>query len=202
MKSLFLMISLIFVVFLVGCRSEETVTTGNISATGMQPGWSGGGSKVGLEAPSLKFVDSKGKTRSIDSRAGWVTVMAFVEAEGNECCLLSPALTTMANTLWDQPVRFLQISEPKTACPHSGEDFMETSHVESLHLMSLCDSAHRAHRAYGQPASGTVFIIGGEGRVAEVTTLDKLSASTDKVKQLAAKAKESQLSPYEQVYSN
>jgi len=133
------------------------------------------GPAVGLSAPAVSFTDPEGKTRTIRPARGWISVVGFVESQGKECCMLSPLLTDAASRYWNRPVRVIQVSLPTKACPH-GPGCVESCHVQPLHLMALCDSARVAHKAYGSPPDGTLLAIDGDGRIAAVTTIDKVAA--------------------------
>jgi hypothetical protein len=136
-----------------------------------------------------------GETRTVRVARGWITVLGFFETRGRECCMLSPQLTEAAGRYWDRPVRVIQVALPTGGCRH-GAGCVETCHVRSLHLMALCDAERSAHAAFGSPAPGTVVAVGGDGRIAAVTTIDEVEVLYPQLDRLAEEAERKSLPGY------
>ena len=184
------------VVGLAGCQTAAP--GGPVVATSAEPGWQGG-PEVGLKAPLIRFTGADGKANVLRPDTEWITIVGFVSSKGKECCQLSPVLTEAASRYWSKPVRVVQVSLPTGQCPH-GAGCVETCHVRPLHLMALCDSGRIAYNAFGHPKDGTVLLIGGDGKVAGVTTvagIDKIYTEADR---LAAEAQQRSLPDYMQTY--
>ena len=195
MKTMILAI-LIGTGLMAGC---QTTAPGGLVTEAETRGDLAGRPRVGLEVPDVKFTNSEGKTRSLQPASGWMSLVGFVESKGKECCLLSPVLIEAASRYWNKPVRVIQVSLPTTDCPH-GAGCVETCHVQSLHLMALCDSARVAYKAFGSPEDGTVLAIDGDGRITAIATVDKVQDLYPRVDRLAEKAKKKSLPTYVQIY--
>ncbi len=183
-------------VALAGCK--PSAETGPVTAAGQVAGWRSGPA-VGLKAPQITFTDAEGKPRLLRTASGWVTLIGFTTAQGKECCSLSPQLTEMASRYWDKPVRVVQVSLPTAECPH-GPGCSEACHIKPLHLMALCDGSRIAYDAFGRPKDHTLLLIGGDGRVDAIGTIQDSSAVLTKADELARQAEKKQLPSYLSIY--
>ncbi len=158
-----------------GCAStpREGVVTGTST-----PAW-----YAGTIAPDVEYKSLEGKQASFNKVRQPVAIVAFVAPEGDQCCWVEPELVNLADQLWDLPVTVAQFSLPTSKCSH-GAGCAEVCNLRQGRLMSLCDAQKLAWRAYGQPAPGTLLLIGPDNKFMTKGSLSDPQAVVDEAKRL------------------
>lgn len=164
---------LIALIGLAGCAPTSGVITGT-----SVPAW-----YAGTMAPDVEYKSLEGKQASFNKVRQPVAIVAFVAPPGTACCSLEPKLVNLANQLWDLPVTVAQFSLPTDKCPH-GPGCVEVCNLRQGRVMSLCDAQKLAWRAYGQPAPGTVILIGPDNKMVTKGSLSDPQAVVTEAKRL------------------
>ena len=73
----------------------------------------------------------------------------------------------------DLPITIVQISLPTADCPHGPGDVSACGVIET-DVVLLDDTDREAWTAFGQPESGTAFLIGELNEIVEKGSLDDL----------------------------
>jgi hypothetical protein len=188
---------LVIVAAMAGC--QPTTAAGPVIATTPQPGWENGPA-VGLAMPRIEFTSNDGRKMWLRGNTDWVTLVAFVPTEGKECNYLLPSLVDTAGRYYDKPVRVVQIAQPQGDFPHCAS-CVESGHAHLLHLMALCDGAHQAYGTFGRPALGTLLVVGGNGKVISIGSVDEIEKMYPRLDELASQLERKSLSQYAQTYS-
>lgn len=165
------LIAVASLVGLAGCAPTSGVITGT------------SGPQVGSLAPDVQYVSAEGKHGDFNKARYPVAVIAFSAPEGANCCWLDPKVVNVAGQLWDLPVTVAQFSLPKGKCPH-GQGCMEACNLRKGGLMSLCDAQRLAWNAYGQPAPGSLILIGPDNKILVTGSLDNPKAVLDEARNL------------------
>jgi hypothetical protein len=112
----------------------------------------------------IPFRTADGQTTTFARVRRPISLVAFSEAPGNQCCWLDPRLVRASESLNDVPVSVAQLSLPTSACGH-GPGCSEVCRTNDWRLITLCDHDRLAWNAYGKPASGTVLLLNPKGEV-------------------------------------
>jgi hypothetical protein len=164
---------------LVGCAP----TTGDVIAA------SGSTVGVGSKAPDIEYVSMNGRRASFNRVRLPVTLVAFTPTEANSCSWLDPNVVNLSNEFWDLPVTVAQFSLPTDTCPH-GQACVEVSNLHKGGLMSLCDAQRLAWKAYGQPAPGSLILIGANGKIVMMGSLSNPQPIIKEAKRLGGVEKQ------------
>jgi hypothetical protein len=188
------------VIAMTGCQTAAT-TAGPVTTTIPAPGWEKGPA-VGLTMPRIAFTGLDGKKQWLRGDTEWITLVAFVPTQGKECNYLLPSLVEAAGRYYNKPVRVVQMAQPEKDVPNC-ESCVESGHVHLLHLIALCDATRAAYHAFGHPAPDTLLLIGGDGKVIAVSSLEGLpSLCKSTVDGLAAQLALKQLPEYAATYND
>ena len=140
---------------LAGCTPTSGVITDVSGTTDLQ---------VGATVPDVEYESREGNHASFDAVRQPVTIVAFVAPEGERCCWLNPQIVNFADQFSSLPVTVAQFSLPTSRCPH-GPGCVEVCNLREGRVISLCDADRLAWRAYGQPAPGSLILIGKDDKV-------------------------------------
>jgi len=159
---------------LAGCASTSGVVTGTSDRVGAQ---------VGSVAPDVEYESIEGKQASFNKVRQPVAIVAFVAPQGANCCWLEPRLVNIAGHFWDLPVTVAEFSLPTSKCPH-GPGCVEVCNMHNGRVMSLCDAQKLAWKAYGEPAPGTLLLVGPDNKIVAKGSLSDPQAVVDQAKRL------------------
>jgi hypothetical protein len=163
-----------------GCTPTSGVITGTST-----PAW-----YAGTVAPDVDYRSLDGKQASFNKVRQPVAIVAFVAPPGAACCWLEPTVVNMAGQFWDLPVTVAQFSEPTSKCPH-GAGCVEACNLHKGAVMSLCDAQKVAWKAYGQPAPGTLILIGPDNKIVAKGALSNPKPILEAAKRLGEEEKKS-----------
>ena len=153
--------SLLFVVAVLSALAGCAPTAGTI--TGVS------GQMVGAVAPDVQFTSPQGKTGEFSSVRYGLAVLAFSSNHGEKCCQLDPRVRDLSEKLWSLPVTVAQVSLPDQKCPHGPKC---AAAFTDKRIITLWDVDRIAWKAYGQPAPGSVILLGPGNMVILTGSLD------------------------------
>lgn len=156
---------------------------GRAPTSGVVTGTSTAAWHAGTIAPDVEYRSMEGKQASFNKVRQPVAIVVFVAPPGAACCSLEPKLVNIADQLWDLPVTVAQFSEPTSKCPH-GPGCGEVCNLCRSRVMSLCDAEKLAWKAYGEPAPGTLILIGPDNKIMTKASLSDPHAVVDEAKRL------------------
>ncbi|HBG27950.1 MAG: hypothetical protein A2Y10_18240 [Planctomycetes bacterium GWF2_41_51] len=162
----------IVITMLSGCKSQPTA-----GVVGWQEGFS-----IGSYAPDIPFTSMDGRRITLHKVREPITIVAFLNMSGENCCWLNPRMINLANrfSMW---VTVVQVSLPDDQCPH-GPGCAEACNLDKSRLMALCDKDRIAWKAYNQPETDTVFLINENSKIIDIATLDKIGPLTDNAEKM------------------
>jgi peroxiredoxin Q/BCP len=146
------------------------------------------GPKIGSKAPAIKLQDDSGKTVSLSDFAGKPVILYFYPKDS------TPGCTTESCDFRDNLNRFVKSGAVVLGLSaDSVESHRKFKEKQGLNFPLLSDPDHKALEAYGvwQEKSlygrkflgivRTTFIIGGDGRIAQVFPKVKVAGHVDAV---------------------
>lgn len=163
---------MVSVLFIAGCASDPILGTIRTS----------GGVELGSAAPDIHFTTTKGRQTSLRKVNQNLTIVAFSTPGKEGCGKLKPQLVTLPEQLGELPITVVQVAVPTQDCPH-GPDQIQVTGLGSDFIV-LCDDERTAWKAYGEPGPNTAFLIGQDGRVKSIASLEELAPLLDKARSL------------------
>jgi len=163
---------MVSVLFIAGCASDPILGTIRTS----------GGVALGSAVPDIHFTTAKGEQTSLSKVNLNLTIIAFTTPGKEGCGKLKPQLVALAEQLGEVPITVVQVAVPTQKCPH-GPSSIQVAGLGSDFIV-LCDDKRTAWKAYGEPTPNTAFLIGENGRVKSVASLDELSPLVAKTRGL------------------
>ena len=148
-------------------------------------GWNKGFSS-GSFAPDIPFTSAEGKEIRFNEIREPVTILAFTSPPSRNCCSLRPELVELAKRFRHLPITVVQISLPTTECPH-GPGCSESCNIINENLVTLCDPARIAWKAYNQPKPNTVILIDKNDKIVDIQSINNLKVLADKAEKMGNK---------------
>lgn len=175
---IFTMLLLVLTATLTGCF--------NGSRSGVT-GWNQDSSS-GSFAPDIPFTTSDGKETRFNSIRQPVAILAFVSPSPQDCCSIRPDLAKLAKRFKLLPITVAQISLTTTECPYGpGCNLCD---IVDNNLVTLCDPARIAWKAYNQPKLNTVILVNQRNRIVDTQPISNLDVLADKAENIVEEIEE------------
>jgi len=137
----------------------------------------------GSFAPDIPFTSAEGKEIRFNEIREPVAILAFISPSSRDCCSLRSDLVELAKRFRYLPITVAQISLPTNECLH-GAGCIKSCDVVDENLLSLCDPARIAWKAYNQPKPNTVILIDDDNKVVDIQTIDNLEILADRAEKI------------------
>jgi len=150
----------------------------------------------GSLAPDLPLTLAEGKEIRFSKIRRSFAILAFTSPPSQKCCSLRPDLVELANRFRNLPITVAQISLPTTECPY-GPGCSASCSIIDDNLVTLCDSARIAWKAYNQPKPNTVIFVDKNDKIVDIQSINNLETLADKAETMVVKIEEEEDSFFE-----
>ena len=140
--------------------------------------------KPGDPAPDFVFVGDQENLSRFSAVRGRVTIVVFPTDAAWPNCATCRRVAELAEALSATDVDVVAVSVAQPARPAAEAlSAVQACHINSDHLVTICDQHGRIKRLYGPQASGKFYVVNNYGRVTGVgpfSDLEALRAETRK----------------------
>lgn len=151
---------------------------------------------IGMNAPSITFVNEKGKGRRLQSLNEDAMIIAFVDQHSTQ---LSSPLVKAVQSLKRKGVDVALVEV--VSCDKDvagGKTCILPQNDESNGLISLCDKDKVMFQEYGVSESRNMFLLNAAGEIIKIDGLSKLDTCLKQAEKIYEEAEEER----EELYSN